>query len=119
MHETTLSLKRGKRIQDAIELVIERELGKLDEQDVLIKAMRDIRNATAHTDLNHDELDPQETLYRWQACQFLVEAILLSQLGLKAIPNRTVPIRLQILGEDVLSKARSYAVQQDMDQRSN
>ena len=116
MNEKTLSFKRGRRIQDAIELVIERELGKVHQQDILIKAMKDVRNSTAHTDLNSDEPEPQETYYRWQACQFLVEAILLSQLGLKEIPNRTVPMNVQILGEDVSSDARSCAVQLDTGQ---
>ena len=65
LNEKTLSFKRGRRIQEAIELVIERELGKVHQQEVLVKAMRDVRNSTAHTDLNSDEPEPQETYYRW------------------------------------------------------
>ncbi len=110
LKKSTLELKRNNTIQKAIELVIGKELGRLDQQDALIKAMKDVRNATVHTDLSASESDPQITYYRWQACQFLVEAILLSQLGLDAIPNRTDPGKARILGKEVLRHAQSYTV---------
>ena len=111
--ELKVNSKKGVTTQKAIELVITKEFGKLAQQEDLVRAIREIRNSVVHTDLSDNDPNSQTTYYRWKACQLLIEAILLSQLGLKSIPNRTQPGRVRILGQDVLSEARKYAVRQE------
>ena len=65
-----------------------------------------IRNATFHTDLTMTE-SQADAHYRWQASQFLIEALLLVQLGLNAIPNRTAHHTFNILGHDMFADVRS------------
>ena len=113
-----LSLKGGKNkgIKNAIKLVINRELGNINQLDSILNATYAIRNATVHTDLNSLEGEPHEMLYRWEACQFLIEAILLSQLGLREIPNRTQRGQFKILGKDMFTEAKDYEVRQVMEE---
>ena len=110
--ELKVNAKKGVTTQKAIELVITKEFAELAQQAELVKEISRIRNSVVHTDLNSEDPNSQTTFYRWKACQLLIEAILLSQLGLKSIPNRTQPGRVRILGQDVLSDARKYAVRQ-------
>lgn len=111
--ELKVNSKRGVTTQKAIELVVTKEFGRLAQQEDLVRAIREIRNSVVHTDLIGNDANSQKTFNRWKACQLLIEAILLSQLGLKSIPNRTQPERVKILGQEVLSEARKYAVRQE------
>jgi len=84
-----LSLKQGKGILDAIEIVAKEEFGSHSE--VFKKAsqqIRKIRNATVHLDLASDE-DPSNALYRWNASQALIEMLLLKKLGMEMMPKAT------------------------------
>ena len=112
--DATLALRgRGKSIGKAINMVVETELGRLVEQDALIAALKAIRNATVHTDLASDDSDPMEARFRWEQCQFLVEALLLARLGAKEIPNRTSRGKFEVLGIDMLEDVRRYEIQTD------
>ena len=102
-----LSLKGGKRIIDAIEVAAQAFFGKNSETFKQASGeIQVIRNATFHTDLT-TKVSPTEAHYRWQASQFLIEALLLVQLGLNSIPNRTVHHTFKILGHDMFADVRS------------
>ena len=105
-----LMLRRDKRIRDAAEMVLKKELGGLIDQDTLVSALASVRNATTHTDLEADVDDYTEILFRWEQCQFLIEALLLARLGLSEIPNRTTRGKFLIRGKDMFSSARQYEV---------
>ena len=101
-----LSLKTGKGIKDAIEMVAKREFG--EHSRIFREASEQIytvRNATFHTDLTSDE-DPINAYYRWNASQALVEIILLSQMGMKKIPNRTAHGTFNVMGKDMYADMR-------------
>ena len=106
----TLMLRPNKRIRDAVEMVLKKELGGLIDQDTLVSALASVRNATAHTDLEADVDDYMELLFRWEQCQFLIEALVLARLGLSEIPNRTSRGKFQIRGKDMFSSVRQYEV---------
>ena len=91
-------------------MVVNRELGRLVEQTTLIAALKAIRNATVHTDLASDDADPMEVRFRWEQCQFLVEALLLARLGAKEIPNRTARGKFEVYGVDMFEDVREYEV---------
>ena len=104
-----LSLKSGsgKGIIAAIETAAQKYFGK--NSATFKQASREIyaiRNATFHTDLTITE-SQADAHYRWQASQFLIEALLLIQLGLNAIPNRTLHHTFNILGHDMFADVRS------------
>ena len=105
--DENLSLKRGKGIIAAIEAAAQEYFGKnsatFKQASCEINA---IRNATFHTDLTITE-SQAAAHYRWQVSQFLIEALLLVQLGLNSIPNRTVHPTVNILGQDMLADERS------------
>ncbi len=101
-----LSLKRGKRIMKAIEIVVKREM--LQDSQAFVEAseqIRKIRNATFHIDLT-SEIDPVDAYYRWNASQALVEALLLSRMGLSEIPNRTAHGVFNVMGKDMYTDVR-------------
>ena len=105
--DENLSLKRGKGIVAAIETAAQEYFGK--NSATFKQASREInaiRNATFHTDLTTTE-SPADAYYRWQASQCLIEGLLLAQLGLNSIPNRTAHPTFNILGQDVFSDRRS------------
>ena len=105
--DENLSLKRGKGIIVAIEAAAQEYFGK--NSATFKQASREInaiRNATFHTDLTITE-SQADAHYRWQASQFLIEALLLVQLGLNSIPNRTVHPTFNILGKDMLADVRA------------
>ena len=105
--DENLSLKRGKGIIVAIEAAAQEYFGKnsatFKQASLKINA---IRNAAFHTDLTITESE-KDAHYRWQASQFLIEALLLVQLGLNAIPNRTVHHTFNVLGQDMFADVRS------------
>ena len=102
-----LSLKRGKGIIAAIETAAQEYFGKnstiFKQASLEINA---IRNATFHTGLTITE-SQADAHYRWQASQCLIEGLLLVQLGLNSIPNRTVHHTFNILGHDMFAGVRS------------
>ena len=101
-----LSLKGGKSIKDAVEMIAKWEFGQ--HSQIFRKASEQIyaiRNATFHTDLTADE-DPRNEYYRWNASQALVEILLLSQMGLKEIPNRTSLGKFNVMGKDMYEDIR-------------
>ena len=101
-----LSLKRGKSIRKAIELVANQELRRGSKTfQKAAKEISKIRNATFHTDLGSDE-DPRNAYYRWQASQALVEILLLVNMGLTEIPNRTAFGKFEVLGKDIFEEVR-------------
>ena len=101
-----LSLRRGKNIINAIEMVAKQEFGRQSKTfQEASKQIRTVRNATFHTDLSSDE-DPFNALYRWEASQALVEILLLRQMGLEKIPNRTAHGKFDILGKDMFADVR-------------
>ncbi len=105
--DENLSLKRGKGIIAAIEAAAQEYFGKnsgtFKQASLKINA---IRNAAFHTDLTITESE-KDAYYRWQASQFLIEVLLLVQLGLNAIPNRTVHHTFNVLGQDMFADVRS------------
>ena len=101
---------RRKGIRDAVEMVLKKELGGLIDQDTLVSALASVRNATAHTDLEADVDDYTEILFRWEQCQFLIEALVLARLGLSEIPNRTTRGKFYIRDKDMFSSVRQYEV---------
>ena len=108
--DENLSLKRGKGIIAAIETAAQEYFGK---NSTIFKLagheINVIRNATFHTDLTITE-SQEDAYYRWQASQSLIEALLLAQLGLNAIPNRTVHPTFNILGHDMFADVRSEEI---------
>ena len=101
-----LSLKRGKGVIDAIEMVAEREFARHSKTfREASEQISMIRNATFHTDLTADE-DPVNAYYRWNASQALVETLLLSQMGLEEIPNRTAHGKFNIKEKDMYENVR-------------
>lgn len=108
--ENNLMLRRGKGIRYAAEMVLKKELGGLIDQDTLVSALASVRNATTHTDLEADVDDYTEILFRWEQCQFLIEALVLARLGLGEIPNRTTRGKFLIRGKDMFSSVRQYEV---------
>ena len=110
-----LRLRRGRGIGAAIEMAIERELGGLVDQDALVTALAGVRNATLHTDLGPRDSDVTETLFRWEQCQFLIEALILARLGLTKIPNRTSRGKFQVMGRDMFSSVRQYEIRSESD----
>ena len=101
-----LSLKRGRRIQQAIELVAKHELVRGSNTfQKAAKEISKIRNATFHTDLESDE-DPRDAYYRWNASQALVEILLLVKMGLAEIPNRTAFGKFNVMGRDIFKDVR-------------
>ena len=101
-----LSLKRGKSINRAIELVAKQELGRHGKTlEGAAEQIFQIRNETFHTDLGSDE-DPVNAYYRWNASQALVEILLLGRMGLEEIPNRTAFGKFKILGMDMFEDVR-------------
>ena len=103
-------LRGDKGIRDAVEMVLKKELGGLIDQDTMVSALTSIRNATVHTDLEADFDDYTEILFRWEQCQFLIEALVLARLGLSEIPNRTTRGKFHIRGKDMFSSVRQYEV---------
>ena len=99
-------MKRGKSIIPAIDMVAKQEFGRYSKTfKEASEQIYEIRNATFHTDLSSDE-DPVNAYYRWQASQTLVEVLLLKQMGLEKIPNRTVHPKFEIMGEDMFEDVR-------------
>ena len=101
-----LGLKPGKFVKDAIEMVAKRELGQ--HSRIFREASEQIyavRNATFHTDLTSEE-DPNNAYFRWNASQALVEILLLSQMGLEKIPNRTSLGTFNVKGKDMYEDIR-------------
>ena len=102
-----LSLKPSKSINAAVEVAAREYFGEdsatFKQASLKISA---IRNETFHTDLTVTE-SQTDAHYRWQASQFLIEALLLVQLGLHSIPNRTVHHTFNILGHDMFADVRS------------
>lgn len=110
-----LKRKRGKTgnlegIADAVEFVVRRELGSTRLESSILDSLKNIRNDTVHMNLNADELD-SDIYYRWNSVQTLIEMILLAHLGMKRIPNRTIPGKFDVLGKDVLAKLRSESLE--------
>lgn len=105
--DENLSLKRGKGIIAAIEAAAQEYFGKnsatFKQASLEISA---IRNAAFHTDLTMTESE-KDAHYRWQASQFLIEALLLVQLGLNSIPNRTLHHTFNVLGHDMFADVRT------------
>lgn len=108
--DADLSLKRGKSIIAVIEVAAQQYFGKdsatFKQASLEISA---IRNAAFHTDLTMTE-SAKDAHYRRQASQFLIEALLLVQLGLNAIPNRTLHHTFNILGHDMFADVRSEEI---------
>ena len=105
-----LSLKRGRGPVAAIETAAQEYFGK--NSATFKQASREInviRNATFHTDLTSTE-SPTDAYYRWQASQCLIEVLLLAQLGLNSIPNRTAHPTFNILGQDMFADRRSEEI---------
>ena len=103
-----LSLKRGKSIIPAIDMVANQEFGRYSKTfKEASEQIYEIRNATFHTDLLSDE-DPANAYYRWQASQALVELLLLRQMGmdLGEIQNRTRHPKFEIMGYDMFEDVR-------------
>ncbi len=101
-----LSLKRGKNIKGAIEMVANQELGRHSKTfREASEQISTIRNATFHNDLTSDE-DPINAYHRWNASQALVEILLLSMMGLKEIPNRTALGTFYVMGKDMYEDLR-------------
>ena len=96
-----LRLRRDKGTRDAVEMVLNKELGGLIDQDTMVSALASVRNATAHTDLESDVDDYTEIHFRWEQCQFLIEALVLARLGLNEIPNRTARGKFDIRDNDM------------------
>ena len=108
--DENLSLKRGRGIIAAIETAAQEYFGQ--NSKTFKQASREInaiRNATFHTDLTVTE-SQEDAYYRWQASQSLIEALLLAQLGLNAIPNRTVHPTFNILEHDMFADVRSEEI---------
>ena len=107
---------RGRRgIRAALEMVIKKELGGLVDQSTLVSALASVRNSTVHTDLMTDIEDYMEIHFRWEQCQFLIEALMLARLGLKEIPNRTASGTFDLMGMDMLSSQRQYEIRSETD----
>ena len=101
-----LSLKNGKGINNAVEMVAKQEFGQYSQTfREASEQIATVRNATFHTDLTSDE-DPVNAYYRWNASQALVEILLLSQMGLEKIPNRTVHGTFNVMGKDMYENIR-------------
>ena len=101
-----LSLKRGKGIVNAIEMVARREFAPHSE--VFRKAsdeIKKVRNDTMHVDLKSDE-DWQNAYHRWNSSQALIEILLLGKMGLTQIPNRTSHGTFQVMGKDMYEEVR-------------
>ena len=105
--DENLRLKRGKGIIVAIEAAAQEYFGKNSTTFRQVsRQINAIRNATFHTDLTITE-SQADAHYRWQASQCLIEGLLLVQLGLDSIPNRTVHPTFNILGRDMFADLRS------------
>ena len=101
-----LSLRRNKRIIDAIEMVARREFGSHSETfKRAADQVRHVRNATMHVDLE-SELDAQNASHRWNSSQALVEILILNRLGLSEIPNRTAYGTFNVMGQDMYAQVR-------------
>ena len=93
-----LSLKRGKGIIKAIEMVANKELGS--HEKVFKQASSEIyavRNQTMHLDLEADD-NIHNAYHRWNSSQALIEILMLVKMGLTEIPNRTFPRNIRGLG---------------------
>ena len=105
-----LSLRRGKGVIAAIEVAAQEFFG---ESSIIFKEasrnVSSIRNATFHTDLTMTE-SQVDAYYRWQASQCLIESLLLVQLGLNSIPNRTAHPTFNILGQDMFADVRAEEI---------
>ncbi|MCY4331730.1 MAG: hypothetical protein OXC96_04355 [Cyanobacteria bacterium MAG CAR1_bin_15] len=111
-----LSLKQGKGILDAIKMVAEREFGKHSEVfRMASQQIREVRNATVHLDLASDE-DPRNAFYRWNASQALIEMLLLKNLEMREIPNRTILPTFRVNGQDMFADERKEELRFDQDQ---
>ena len=110
-----LQLQEGKGIRAAVGMVIKRELGGLVDQSTLVSALASVRNSTVHTDLVTEIDDYAELHFRWEQCQFLIEALVLARLGLKKIPNRTASGKFDLMGKDMLSSQRQYEIRPETD----
>ena len=101
-----LSLKRGKGILQAIEMVAKQEFGI--HSDTFKKAsdeIRKVRNSTMHLDLKVPE-DSESAYHRWNSSQALIEILLLSKMGLETIPNRTAHGKFTVMGMDMYEEVR-------------
>ena len=97
-------------IVDAVEMVLRRELGTLNpELTKPLKQLKNLRNATVHTDLQSDP-DRTNAYHRWNASQALIEMLLLAKMGLKEIPNRTEYGTFTIMGRDMYRDVRREAI---------
>ena len=59
--------------------------------------------------------DYAELHFRWEQCQFLIEALVLARVGLKKIPNRTASGKFDLMGKDMLSSQRQYEIRPEPD----
>ena len=101
-----LSLQNGKGIKSAVEMVAKREFGQHSQTfREASEQIYTVRNATFHTDLTFTE-DPVNAYHRWNASQALVEILLLSQMGLEKIPNRTAHGTFNVMGKDMYEDIR-------------
>ena len=101
-----LSLKNGKGIKNAVEMVAKREFDRHSQTfREASEQIYTVRNATFHADLTSDE-DPINAYHRWNASQALVEILLLSQMGLEKIPNRTAHGTFNVMGKDMYEDIR-------------
>ena len=110
--KSRLPKKGGGRtdIVDAIGTVLKRELATLNpELTKPLKQLKNLRNATVHTDLQSDP-DRTNAYHRWNASQALIEFLLLAKMGLKEIPNRTEYGTFSIMGRDLYRDVRREAI---------
>ena len=103
------SLKRSKGIANAINLVLDRSISETPDSGAIrensLSLLKDVRNETVHMDPTAED-QGIGIYYRWNSVQALIEIILLAHLGMKHIPNRTIPPIANIMGEDTLAQAR-------------
>ena len=97
-------------IIDAIEMVLRRELATDNpELPDHLSQLAKLRNSTSHTDLQSDP-DWENAYHRWNASQALIEILLLRQMRLGAIPNRTMYGTFSFMGHDMYKGVRKEAI---------
>ena len=105
-----LEVKRGKYLNQIIDLVAERELNEVEGFKRAARAVAKTRNNMFHADPTREPPDLRESWQQWVNTQTMVEMLLLKRLGMQEIPVRASVPTFRINGTDMLAEERESSI---------
>ena len=105
-----LEVKRGKYLNQIIDLVAERELNEVEGFKRAARAVTKTQHNMFHADPTKESPDWRESWHQWVNTQTMVEILLLKRLGMQEIPVRASVPTVRINGIDMLAEERQSSI---------